>query len=124
MYDGVVPLSDIRAGKTPQQPSDGTVDPIWRLLEECWSRHHWRRPSATRVYDTLSKFRTTEELPEKFELRVQSIRISFAGVRRQRFYVKLKYRNEVHMTSLTTRSAADDEYIWFAIPHPYPCYCC
>ena len=76
-----------------------------------------QRPSAAQVYNVLSRFRTTEELLEELELRVQSIEISFTGRRRRRFYVKLKYGNEVYKTPLTTRAAAGDEYTWFVI-HP------
>jgi len=114
-YDNDVPSSDIRARGAPERPSDGTTDPILPFLRECWTKYHNERPSATRVYNTLSKFRTVEELPEKLELRVQSIKISFTGTRRQQFYVKFRYGDEVHTISLTKGAATGDEYAWFAL---------
>ena len=119
-YDYVVPLSDMETKEGPKRPSDGTTDPIWQLLLECWIKYHGERPSTTQVYNTLSKFRTVEELPEKMELRVQSIKISFTGTRRDWFYVKFVYGSEVHITLPTTRVAAGNECVWFVLRPSLP----
>ena len=121
--DDVVTLSNIRAGKIPQRPSKGIPDPLWQLLEKCWSMNPLKRPSATQVYNALSESRSVhpviEELPERLELRVQSIKISFIGAKKQRFFVRFKYGNERHTTSLTTGAAPGDEHAWFALcPSP------
>jgi len=119
----VAALANIRAGTTPERPSDGIPDPVWRLLEKCWSIDPAERPSATRVYNTLSNFRSVrpviEELPEKLKLQVQSLKISLIGTKKQRFSVKFKYGDKDHTTSLTTGAVAGDEYTWFAL-HPSP----
>ena len=98
----------------PKRPSEGTTDPVWQFLEECWSWDPSERPSTTRVYNTLSKFRVIEELPAKLELQVQSIKFSLIRPKKQQFFVKFKYGDKGHTTSLATRAAAGDEYTWFA----------
>ena len=119
--DDAVALSKIRAGKQPQRPSEGIPDAVWQFLERCWSMDPRKRPSATQVYNALSKSRSvrpvTEELPERLKLEVQSIKISFPGAKKRRFSVKFKYGNKYHITSPTTRTAAGDEHTWFAV-HP------
>ena len=116
--DDIVTLLTIRAGKRPQRPSHGIPDPVWQLLEECWSRDPQERPSVTQVYNILSKFRSVrpaiEELPGKLTLQVQGIKISPTRGMGQQFSVKLKYGDNCHTTSLTTITIGDDEYAWFA----------
>jgi len=117
-------LSNIRAGVTPRRPSEGIYDQVWQLLEKCWSRKPPERPSATRVYNTLSKFRSVrpamEELPARLELEVQSIKISLTRAEKRQFFVKFKYGNEGHTTPLTMKAAGGDEYTWFAFGPPLP----
>ena len=117
--DDDVALCNNRAGKTPERPSKGIPDPVWQLLQKCWSMKPPERPSATQVYNTLSKFcpnrRVIEDLPKKLRLQVQSIKISFAGAKKRRFFVKFKYWGKFHTTSLTAKSKGGDEYTWFYV---------
>ena len=117
--DETAALLDIQAGKTPQRPSEGIPESIWQLLEKCWSMGPRERPSVTQIYNTLSKFRSIrpviEELPERFTLQFQSIKISFTRAKKRQFYVKFKYGKMDHITSLTTRATASSEYTWFAL---------
>jgi len=112
--DDDVALAAIQAGITPQRPSNGTIDPVWQFLEECWSEYPSERPSAADVYNTFSELHTITQLPEELRLQVQSIKFSFTGAKKQQFYVKFKYGNKIHLTSLTTRAVAGNEYTWFA----------
>ena len=121
--DDAVALSNIRAGKTPQRPSEGIPDQIWQFLEKCWSMDRRKRPSATQFYNALSRFCSVRPGILKFE--VQRIKFSSIGAKNQQFSVKFKYGNKSHTTSLaslTTRTAAGDEYTWFVFRHPYPRY--
>ena len=112
--DDTTALSNIRAGKMPERPSDGITDPVWQFLEECWSKYSWKRPSATRVYYDLSIFGSMKEIPEKLKLLVRSIKIPLTIQSPQQFSVKFKYGNmKGHTTPLTT-TAIGDEYMWFA----------
>jgi len=110
--DDIVALSQIRAGKMPERPSGGITDPVWQLLEECWSKDPRERPSTIQVYNTLSIFRAIKVLPEKLKLVVQSIGVPFTTPRPQQVSVKFKYGNKDHATSLTTWTSAGSEYIW------------
>jgi len=115
--DDAVALSTIRAGKTPERPSEGIPDPVWQLLQECWNEQPWDRPPAAQIYKTFSKFRSVhkavEHLPRKLKLRVQSIKISLDEPRKHRVYVKLKYGNNVRTTSPAMEVVAGEEYTWF-----------
>jgi len=117
--DDAVALSNIRAGKTPERPSEGIPDSVWQLLQKCWSMDTSERPSATQMYNALSNFRSVrpviEELPGKLKLQVRSIKFlfnRFNKARKRRFFVKFKYGNEVYKTSLTRSSAVGDDYMW------------
>ena len=57
-------LSRMRAGKIHQRPSHGIDDPVWGLLEKCWSEAPAKRPSATEVFDTLSQFHSLPPVPQ------------------------------------------------------------
>jgi len=120
--DNAIALSNIRAGKTPERPSGGIPDPVWQLLEKCWSMKHLERPSATQIYNALSRFRSVhpviEHLPERLKLWAQSITISFAKAKKRQFFVEFRYRDRYHTTSLTTKSEGGDEYTWFAFRLP------
>ena len=122
--DDTVALSKIRAGKIPERPSEGIPDQIWQLLEKCWSMDPQERPSATQFYDALSRFRSFRSGTLRFG--VQRVKFSSTGAKNQQFSVKFKYGNKSHTTSLaslTTRTAAGDEYTWFVFRHRYPRYC-
>jgi len=70
-----------------------------------------KRPSVTQFYDALSGFRSVH--PGKLKFEVQRIKISFTGAKKRQLSVKFQYGNESHMTSLTTKTTARDEYMWF-----------
>ena len=108
--DDVTALSHIRAGATPERPSEGIADPVWQFLEKCWRMVGSQRPSAAEVYDVFSELRS---IPKKLKLQFQSVKIPLNKTRQQGVYVKFKYGNTVHTTSLTTRVVAGAEYTWF-----------
>jgi len=116
--DDAAALSNIRAGNIPERPSEGIPDPIWQLLEECWSMDPQKRPPAADFYTALSEFRSVR--PGKLKFEVQRIKISFIGAKKRRFSVKFKYGNKSHATSLTTKTVAGDEYMWFVFRPPLP----
>ena len=115
-------LSNIKAGKTPERPSEGIPDPIWQLLEECWSKDPTKRPSAAEFYGALSGFRSIH--PGRLKFKVQTIKVPFTRAKNQQFSVKFKYGNKSHTTAPTTRTAAGDEYTWFVSRPSYPRCCC
>ena len=85
------------------------------------------RPSATQVYNTLSKFcfnphLMDKELPGRWHLGFQSIKIPFTRAKKQQFSVKLKYGDKDHTTRLTMMAeVSDEEYTWFVLqPSPPP----
>jgi len=123
-WDGVAVLSKIQAGKTPPRPSEGIPDPVWQLLEKCWSRNSQERPSATKIYNTFSKISSVrnavEELPGKLKLQIQSIKLSLARLKGRQFSVRFQYGDKVHTTSLTTGITAGGEYTWYAPGSPPP----
>jgi len=52
-------LSRMVAGEIPERPSSGMIpDPVWKLLEECWSRNPAKRPSTAQVFKGFSNLRT------------------------------------------------------------------
>ena len=118
--DDNVALSNIRDGKTPERPSGVIPDPVWQLLQKCWSMKRTKRPSATQVYDALSNFRSVppvgEDLPGKLELEVLSIKIPFTEAKKRRFFVKFTYLEQEYTTALTTSAEGGGEYRWFALP--------
>ena len=116
--DDAAALSNIRAGDIPERPSNGIPDPIWQLLEKCWSIDPQKRPSVYEFYGALSGFRSVR--PGKLKFEVQRIKISFIGAKKRRFSVKFKYGNKSHATSLTTKTAAGDEYTWFVFRPSLP----
>jgi len=101
---------NIRAGKMPERPFRGITDPVWQLLEECWSKDPWKRPPTTQLYDILSKFRS---IPGKLKLLVRSIEIPSTVLSPQQLSVKFKYGNKDYTTPPAMRTAAGDEYTWF-----------
>ena len=112
--DDAVVLSKIRAGKTPERPSEGIPDQIWQLLEKCWSMDPRGRPTATEFYEALSRFRSFRPGILKFE--VQRINFPSTRTKKQQFSVKFEYGNEGHTTSLTTRTTrttTGSENTWF-----------
>ena len=121
--DDNVALSNIRAGKAPQRPSDGVTDLVWEFLEKCWNMDPSRRPSAARVYDAFARLSSLppeiQRLPGKLVLEVQSIKISLNELRQQWLCVKFQYGNKGYTTSLTTNAVIDGEYMWFAF-RPFP----
>ena len=114
--DDATALSNIRAGRKLEQPSEGISDPVWWLLERCWRTVPSQRPSAAEVYDVFSELRS---IPEKLKLQVQSVKIPLNKPRQQGVYVKFKYGNMVHTTSLTTKVVAGADYAWFVFC-PFP----
>ena len=114
--DDVTALSNIQAGIIPERPSEGIADPVWRLLEKCWSTVPSERPLAAQVYDVLSELRS---IPGRLKLQVLSLKIPPNKSKKQGFYVKFKYGNTVHTTSLSAKVVAGAEYKWFAF-HSFP----
>jgi len=120
--DDAAAISNIQARKSPKRPSEGIYDPVWLFLRECWSMEGRKRPTAAKVYDSFSKFRATEELPEKLKLEVQSIDIPFIGAEPGPWYqVVVGYGGKGHAVGVisrrredTTRGTARNENIWFA----------
>ena len=112
--DDAIALSNIRAGKIPERPSEGIPDPIWQFLEKCWSMDPRKRPSATEFYDALSRFCSFRPGILKFE--VQKIKFPPTGMEMQQFSVKFEYGNEGYTTRLTTRTTrttTGSESTWF-----------
>ena len=117
-------LEKIRVGELPQKPL-GIDDTVWEFLQKCWSRDPTKRPSTAQVCDKFSQFcflpkftldgQSATELPGKVKLQVKSIKVSFDKSKQQQFYVKLKYRNRDHTTSLTKPLDTSGEHTWFAL---------
>jgi len=76
------------------------------------------RPSAANLHDTLSGFRSVRPGILKFE--AQRIKISFTRANKRQFSVKFQYGNDSHTTSLTTKTAAGEEYTWFVFRPSLP----
>ena len=114
----VVILSKIRAGARPQRPSGGISDTFWELLENCWSGVPAKRPSATQIYDAFSEPRSLVQ--GTLSLQIQSIKITLDKPGRRRFSVRIKYGNNYHTTSPTTKVIAGDEYLWFEFRPSWP----
>ncbi|KAF9651086.1 kinase-like protein [Thelephora ganbajun] len=126
----------VRAGETPERPSDRIDDPTWELLEECWKLDPMERPPTDTVYNTLLKLSShprvihtphpggrwvTGELPQKLEFQFQNIKISSNKSNRQQFSVRLKYGYRKHATALTKPVDDSGEYTWFAF-RPSRCH--
>jgi len=127
----IVTLLKIKTGEIPHRPPNDISDPVWGLLERCWSRDFTKRPSTVQVYDAFLRFRnlpqvicTPEErlviggLPEKLKLRVQGIKISLNEPRHSQFSVRFKYGNKDHTTSPTTGVVGGNEHVW-SVPYPF-----
>ena len=126
-YNDAVALSKIQAGELPPRPSEGINDSIWEFHESCWNSDPAKRPSSDQVYDSIAQFRSLpqamfvadgwfgmEELPGKFRLRVQSIKISLKKSRQQQLCVKFKYGNKSYTTAPTAKAMdTSDEHLWF-----------
>ena len=108
-------------GERPQRPSDGSADPIWKVLEKCWHENPFRRPEAAWVYDAFSILHSLPpgKFPWRLKLYVQSIKISLNRPKQGRVYVKFRYRLNNHTTSLTAGVLAGDLYTWFTFHHFY-----
>jgi len=56
--DDAAALLNIRGGKIPERPPEAIADPVWRLLEKCWSTVPSERPPASLVYNFFSELRS------------------------------------------------------------------
>jgi len=69
------------------------------------------------VYNTFTNFcslHSATELPGVLKLQVQRIMFWFPKAKQQ-FFVKFKYGNKDHTTSLTTGATAGGQYTWFVL---------
>jgi len=89
-----------------------------------------KRPTAAKIHDSFSKFRATEELPEKLRLKVQSINVPFIGPEPGPWYeIVVVYGGKGYAVGVTSRrregttrgsSASKYEHIWFAFRQIQP----
>lgn len=124
-------LRKIQAGENPQRPYDGIAHPVWEFIERCWSRDPANRPLAGKLCKNFSEFSSLpqdthapdgrapiEALPGKLKLQARSVKLSLKGQEQRQFFVKFKYGNKDHTTSLT-KAVAGDEHTWFVFS-PFP----
>lgn len=128
-------LPRVQAGETPHRPPGGIDDPVWELLQKCWSLDPAKRPPTVEIYNTLSNLNyrpramhtnglpVTGELPEKLKLQFLSIKFSPEQSKQQPFCVKLRYGYKDHSTSTTNSVGGSGEHAWLILLHFYLRYC-
>jgi len=57
-------MSKVHAGEFPQRPSNRIPDPIWMLLEKCWSRIPTKRPPTFQISEVLLQFQPIAPVAE------------------------------------------------------------
>ena len=115
-------------GELPIRPHGLIDDPVWELLEKCWSRTPRDRPQINKVHDALSGLRFHPKVvhanrgQSALSLHIQSIKPSLQQGYNPLFRVKLQYQHLSEVIPCTDQVNDVGEYTWFAFRPSYLCY--
>jgi len=119
----------VQATEIPERPLDIIDNPIWELLQKCWSRIPKERPRTLEIYNTFSNLVYDPEaastlqggavvvgLPAKLKLQVLSLKFPPGKSKTRQFYVRFRYGSNGYKTKAANESSGCK---WFAL-HPFP----
>ena len=99
MCNDMIAQSKVAAGEIPERGFGRIADPLWGVLERCWSKFPAERPPLVELYNGLSSYCTPPPgiagIPQEMHVILVFFSISpspAAGTTvGDRFYVKFKY---------------------------------